>query len=178
MSELSKNTIAHEARGGIAAQPVITTVNTYPCNDHICVEEWGPHWHEMPAGAHLNEGPVEGTWSTPPPPSVEKFIAAGGTLGDQSQKKDGGKDRWSLLPWKGVRWIVKVLGFGAKKYKPGGWRTVDNAVERYGDAAARHLAAYLDGEIIDPESGLPHLAHMSCCAIFLLELDPRHQEDK
>jgi hypothetical protein len=38
----------------------------------------------------------------------------------------------------------------------------------YYDAALRHLMAWFDGETIDPESGLSHLAHvMACCNILL-----------
>lgn len=38
-------------------------------------------------------------------------------------------------------------------------------------AAMRHLAAWRDGEQLDEESGLPHLAHALCCIVFLRELD-------
>jgi hypothetical protein len=37
------------------------------------------------------------------------------------------------------------------------------------DAAMRHLNAFNDAEDIDPESGLPHLAHARCCLGFLIE---------
>lgn len=36
------------------------------------------------------------------------------------------------------------------------------------NAALRHLLAFIDGETLDPETGLPHLAHVRCCAAFLL----------
>ena len=45
--------------------------------------------------------------------------------------------------------------------------------ERYDDAALRHIQAYLSGEVSDPESGKPHLAHALCCLMFRLELDLR-----
>ena len=45
--------------------------------------------------------------------------------------------------------------------------------ERYDDAALRHIQAYLSGELNDPESGKPHLAHALCCLMFRLELDLR-----
>jgi len=35
-------------------------------------------------------------------------------------------------------------------------------------AALRHTVAIADGEIADPESGLPHAAHAMCCVMFLL----------
>jgi len=35
-------------------------------------------------------------------------------------------------------------------------------------AALRHTVAIADGEIVDPESGLPHAAHAMCCVMFLL----------
>lgn len=39
---------------------------------------------------------------------------------------------------------------------------------RLSGALLRHLWAWMRGEERDPESGLPHLAHMACCALMLL----------
>jgi hypothetical protein len=86
-------------------------------------------------------------------------------------KFDGGKRDFTLLPWAGVEEIVKVLEFGAAKYSRDNWRHVDDAEHRYTKAAFRHLIAYNNGEINDPESGLPHLAHVGCCILFLLALE-------
>ena len=86
-------------------------------------------------------------------------------------KRDGGKPRWSLLPFRAVRLVVDVLEFGAQKYSPGNWRHVQNARERYFNAATRHLIAWWGGEKNDPESELPHLACVACCVLFLLELE-------
>lgn len=85
-----------------------------------------------------------------------------------SQKHDGGKDRWDLLPLGPVRSVVQVLTYGAKKYAPNAWRLVPDAKDRYFAAALRHLTAWRDGERLDEESGLPHLAHAACCVLFLL----------
>lgn len=87
-------------------------------------------------------------------------------------KHDSGKRPWHLLnplrPY--VELVVDVLDFGAKKYKRDNWMTVEPA-ERYTDALERHLYAYLRGERSDPETGLPHLAHLVCCALFLMWKD-------
>ena len=82
-------------------------------------------------------------------------------------KLDNEKPRWDLLPLGPVAGIVDVLTFGAKKYTPEGWRAVDNPRNRYYAAAMRHLFAWRQGELTDPESGLPHLAHAGCCLLFL-----------
>ena len=89
----------------------------------------------------------------------------------QGMKFDDGKRDFTLLPWDSVESIVEVLEFGAKKYSRDNWRYVDDAKHRYTKAALRHLIAYTKGEIDDPESGMPHLAHLGCCILFLMELD-------
>ena len=86
-------------------------------------------------------------------------------------KKDQDKDRWDLLPWRQVRDIVKVLTFGAQKYEDNNWKYVERPKDRYFAALHRHLSRWVDGERIDSESGLPHLAHAACCILFLLWVD-------
>ena len=41
--------------------------------------------------------------------------------------------------------------------------------KRYVDALYRHLLAYIEGNEVDEESGLSHLAHMACNISFLLD---------
>jgi hypothetical protein len=88
----------------------------------------------------------------------------------EARKDDSGKPRWSLLPWKALGSVVGVLEYGAKKYAPEAWRNVPGGKARYREALLRHVIAYTRGEDLDPESGLPHLAHVVCNALFLLEL--------
>jgi hypothetical protein len=90
------------------------------------------------------------------------------TLSAPGRKDDGGKLRWSLLPWLELEAVVAVLEYGARKYAPGNWRNVANGYERYREAIGRHHAAVMKGEAIDPESGLPHLAHLACNCLFAL----------
>lgn len=87
------------------------------------------------------------------------------------RKFDSDKPDYTLVPWDALEEIVKVLDFGAKKYERDNWQHVDNASNRYLAAAFRHLAAVNQGEQMDPESGLSHLAHAGCCVLFLLALE-------
>lgn len=93
-----------------------------------------------------------------------------------TMKFDAGKWRLSLVPVRCLTQIVQVLEFGAKKYKEDNWQTVPDAQRRYYDAAIRHLTAWWDGEKLDSESNMPHLAHAACCVIFLLWLDDEEQK--
>lgn len=97
----------------------------------------------------------------PPLPYGEKVNA-------EFVKHDKDKPAAHLLPPIALLEVSKVLAFGARKYKEHGWRTVDKR-SRYAAAVQRHLLAYQSGEDLDPESGLPHLAHLACSALFLLE---------
>ena len=86
-------------------------------------------------------------------------------------KYDSGKPRMSLVPPHALTEMANVMTFGASKYKAHSWKQVENAQERYLDALLRHAVAYVSGERIDPESGLPTMAHIMCDAAFLIELD-------
>ena len=95
------------------------------------------------------------------------------------EKADQGKAQWRLLPWAAVEKVVGVLGFGARKYSPENWRQVPEAQDRYFDACIRHLVAHRNGEVCDPESGFPHLAHAACCILFLIEISfPKTPKEK
>ena len=85
----------------------------------------------------------------------------------EARKFDSGKPKLSLLPYDALLSVAEVLLFGAEKYGRHNW-SKGKEWSRYEDAMLRHYASYHRGEDIDPESGLPHLAHMSCCALFLL----------
>jgi hypothetical protein len=87
------------------------------------------------------------------------------------RKYDTGKLRYSLIPVLALAEIVKVLCFGANKYGDNNWIHVENASQRYLDALMRHVESYRSGEMLDPESGLHHLAHAGCCILFLLHLN-------
>lgn len=87
---------------------------------------------------------------------------------DKGVKHDSGKPRFSLLPLKQIETVVAVLEYGAIKYAPGNWQKVENPRDRYFDAAMRHVFAWRNGEKLDPETQLPHLAHAVCCLLFLM----------
>lgn len=84
-------------------------------------------------------------------------------------KKDTGKPSWTLLPFKALSLVVDVLTFGAAEYERDNWLHVKPEY-RYEDALFRHYAAWKLGERLDPKSGLPHLAHLACNALFILAL--------
>lgn len=83
-------------------------------------------------------------------------------------KHDSGKPRMDLIPLSSLHQVANVLEFGAKKYSENNWQTVPDAEKRYLSATLRHIAEYQDGNHIDRESGISHLAHAACSLIFLL----------
>jgi hypothetical protein len=82
-------------------------------------------------------------------------------------KADSEKPPVELLDPYALEQIALVLAFGAKKYSAHNWRGGIRYTRLIG-AAIRHSFAILTGEDTDPESGLPHAAHLGCCAMFLI----------
>ena len=90
------------------------------------------------------------------------------TDNDQSAKADKGKLELSLVNPELVKAVAEVRMYGTEKYGDSeNWRKVEP--KRYVDALYRHLLAYIEGDEVDEESGLSHLAHMACNISFLLD---------
>ena len=61
-----------------------------------------------------------------------------------------------------------VLEFGAEKYDRGNWKKGLDKNEII-DSLLRHLTSYLSGAEYDEDSGLHHLDHVTCNALFLAD---------
>ena len=79
------------------------------------------------------------------------------------------KPKISSTPTIGIREMGKVFELGAKKYGRYNWRLHQVSATVYYDAAWRHLSAWFDGEDLDPESGVSHLAHVMACMTILMD---------
>lgn len=134
-----------------------------PCAS--CTVDFGK-WEASPR-------PREATAPEPPPEVAARVAELEAAPADpyHAAKHDLGKLRWDCLPWPAVEQVVRVLTFGADKYSAWSWPSVPDARRRYFAALVRHAVAWLRGERLDPESGLPHLAHLACNALFLLSFE-------
>lgn len=107
----------------------------------------------------------------PPPPPIPPQH---GMPRAHGMKFDNDKPRTELL-MKGMPRalleVAKVLTHGAEKYDAHNWKLVDRGEDRYWGAKSRHELLRASGEDFDTDSGLLHLAHEACNALFLLELE-------
>ena len=76
------------------------------------------------------------------------------------------KPQFSLIDMNCLEPMARVLDFGAKKYARDNWKKGMPLTEIM-DSMFRHLAALQRGEWIDPDSGLPHIGHIQCNALFM-----------
>ena len=88
---------------------------------------------------------------------------------EQALRYNKGKLKWSLVDWKSLEPMVRVLEMGAEKYAPYNW-TKGMPVTEVSESLLRHMFAYLDGEDTDPESGIEHLGHVMCIVMFLIHI--------
>lgn len=82
-----------------------------------------------------------------------------------------GTDKLPLHLWPTTATALGCLGFldGALKHGRSNFRAVGVRASIYYDAANRHINAWFEGEEVDPDSGLPHLAHALACLAILVE---------
>jgi len=112
---------------------------------------------------------------TCPGPAEQCHVALDfGPAGAKPVKHSSDKPRLSLAMGPGFVEIGKAMTYGAQKYSAhnysngGGLPRLDLI-----DAAARHIAAYVDGVDVDSESGLHHLAHAGASILMALDLIAR-----
>ncbi len=77
------------------------------------------------------------------------------------------KLRYDLVPWNAFEQVVKVITEGAKKYGVDNWKMISSEV--FESALMRHFVSYKKGEHIDSQWNIPHLAHLICNGLFLLQ---------
>lgn len=79
---------------------------------------------------------------------------------------NAGKLKWSLVSWRALEPMIKVLMFGAAKYSPNNWKKGLTYTEIC-ESLQRHMNSFLEGEDNDKESKLEHIGHILCNAMFL-----------
>ena len=87
--------------------------------------------------------------------------------------------RFDLIPAEALEWVAKAYGYGCTKYeernyeKGYAWGLSIGALER-------HLAAFKQREELDPESGLPHMAHAAwhCLTLLMFTAHFPHLDDR
>lgn len=84
---------------------------------------------------------------------------------NKADRYNQGKLRWSLVNYKSLEPMVRVLEFGATKYSDNDWKKGLDKKEIL-ESMQRHLAELMDGNKIDSESGLSHMGHLMCNAMF------------
>lgn len=78
-----------------------------------------------------------------------------------------GKLRWSLVDFKSLEPMVRVLEKGAFKYDDHNWKKGMPATQ-ISESLLRHMFAFMNGEENDPETNESHLGHVMCNVMFLI----------
>lgn len=87
---------------------------------------------------------------------------------DEAIRHNDGKIRYDLIPSCFLKEVAQVFTFGAMKYSENNWQGFNEKQQGEINASLlRHIHAYLDGEVNDAESGLPHLAHAAANLAFI-----------
>jgi hypothetical protein len=86
-------------------------------------------------------------------------------------KDEIGSDKVPLHLWPETATVMGCLGLldGALKYGRANWRVAGVRTSIYYDAVRRHLNKLFEGEELDPDSGLPHIAHALACLAILVD---------
>lgn len=112
--------------------------------------------------------------STPedePDPNLAQTVS----LGSRRSRSDPSKLRYDLIPPEAEAAIASVLTFGASAYGDRNWERGLPWMETVA-SLRRHLAAFVAGEDLDPESGLPHVNHVVTNAAFLATMTKRRPD--
>ena len=122
--------------------------------DDATPQQWDAAWKAAQSGA---------------PVRVSEAPVAPVTLANPKQAYGDLKVPLQLVPSVATAYMAMGLKEGARKYGPFNWRETNVEAMTYVGATLRHIAAFVDGEDIDPESGNPHLAHAMASLAILVD---------
>jgi len=116
------------------------------------------------------------------PPVMEKIRAHTAEQAQAAQKEraerfnlDKPQLHYLLTAPLAVQGVAQVMQHGAEKYTPHNWKK-GMPYSEIVDSLLRHLAQFLNGEDRDAASGLHHVDHIACNALFLAELSRTKSE--
>lgn len=157
--------------GSVTAGDILEVARVWPALGLLSIV--GDSWTAYGSDKFVLAKPVPPTPDVVAKKPVGTFDPTGVDQHAPGAKLDGGKLRPALVLGgfaSAVEAMVKVGSDGARKYTDNGWKTVPNGKARYEDALLRHLLAHLRGELIDEESGSPHISHCMWNAAAIYEL--------
>jgi hypothetical protein len=105
-------------------------------------------------------------------PAAKRILAERQDTATEAVKYDAGKIDWSILPIGPSKEIIKVFTYGEQKYARGNYLNAGGLkYHRVLNSLLRHVHAFMEGEDLDPETGLSHLAHAGCNIYMLLSYE-------
>jgi len=108
-------------------------------------------------------------WKGPEADLFNIILKLAETPKELSKKFDSGKADLGLIPVEPLNLIANVLEFGVQKYGRDNWRMHDvPEFSRLYASILRHLTSWNNGDDLDKESDLPHLAHATTQLMFLI----------
>lgn len=110
-------------------------------------------------------------FKVPVPPgssiSVPNFNSTSDCIEPQKALRyNEGKLHWSMIDFKSLEGMVRVLEMGTKKYSKDNWK-LGMPVTEVCESLMRHLLAFMSGETTDQESGCSHMSHVMVNAMFV-----------
>ena len=149
-----------ERSSGAAAEIALAHALGLPVAPYDSFGEGGPSkpiTAELPpSGAIAKSGEVRTTSST------------GGEKGTKPE-------RFDLIPLEALAQVARLYGRGAEKYAAHNWRKGYEWSKSYA-AMQRHATQFWNGEDIDPEMQLPHLASVAFHAFALMTFMEEHPD--
>lgn len=93
-----------------------------------------------------------------------------------AKKFDTGKLRYDLVPVGPIEDLVRVFTAGASKYGDRNWEQ-GLSDDRLYAALMRHIMEWRKGNRIDPEYGLPHMAHAMWNVMAIMYFEDKRTKD-
>lgn len=88
---------------------------------------------------------------------------------EKAIRHNAGKLEWSLVDFRSLESLVRVLEFGKQKYSRNNWKKGLYTRETC-ESLLRHTYAFLEGQDLDEESGLSHIGHIMFNAMALAHM--------
>ena len=84
----------------------------------------------------------------------------------QADRYNEQKPQWSLVDFKSLEPLVRVLEYGCTKYSKDNWKK-GFPISQLMESLLRHCFKLLEGELMDRESGLSHTGHIMANIMFM-----------